>query len=68
MFHNLFWLQGIVKKGSEDDDNREDRTDTVEKRGSKYVVLSEAGKVLGTHDTKAAADAQLRAIEASKRG
>lgn len=39
----------------------------VEQRGSKWVVLPETGdKVLGTHDTKAEAEAQLRAIEASK--
>jgi hypothetical protein len=45
--------------------------DLVEKRivrrGHKHVVLSESGKVLGTHDTRAEALAQLRAVEASKR-
>ncbi len=39
----------------------------VEKRGDKWIVTTEDGsKVLGTHDTKADAEAQLRAIEASK--
>lgn len=39
----------------------------VEKRGDKWVVLDHTRtKVLGTHDTKADADAQLRAIEANK--
>lgn len=38
----------------------------ISKRGSKYVVLSRHGKVLGTHSTRAAATRQLRAIEASK--
>lgn len=39
----------------------------IEQRGSKWVVLPESGdKVLGTHDTKEGAEAQLRAIEASK--
>ena len=39
----------------------------IERRGSKWVVLPESGdKVLGEHDTKEAAEAQLRAIEAAK--
>lgn len=42
------------------------RTDFVEKRGEHWVVLSHAGDVLGTHPTKAEADAQLGAIEAAK--
>lgn len=42
------------------------RHDRIEKRGDKYVVLSEAGKVLGTHDTEKAAKDQLAAIEAAK--
>lgn len=41
-------------------------TDFIEKRGDKWVVLSEAGKVLGRHPTEAAARKQLGAIEASK--
>ena len=40
--------------------------DTVEKRGSKWVVLSTTGKLLGTHDTEKEARDQLRAIEAAK--
>ena len=39
----------------------------VKKKGSKYVVESKSGKRLGTHDTKKKADAQLAAIEISKR-
>ena len=40
----------------------------IRKRGSKWVVVSHTtGKVLGTHATKAKAQAQLRAIEANKR-
>jgi len=42
------------------------RSDRIEKRGSSYVVLSEAGKVLGKHPTRAEAVAQLGAVEASK--
>lgn len=39
----------------------------VRKRGNKFVVTNKAGtKVLGTHNTRAAANRQLRAIEASK--
>lgn len=39
----------------------------VEQRGDSWVVLPESGdKVLGTHKTKADADKQLAAIEASK--
>ncbi len=39
----------------------------IEKRGSKWVVLPETGdEVLGEHDTREEAEAQLRAIEARK--
>lgn len=38
----------------------------VRKSGSKWKVYSHKGKTLGTHDTKEEANAQLRAIEASK--
>ena len=42
---------------------------TVSKRGSKWVVTNKAGtKTFGTHASKKDADAQLRAIEASKHG
>ena len=35
----------------------------VRKRGSKYVVVNkDTGRVLGTHPTKAKAQAQLRAV------
>lgn len=36
----------------------------IVKRGAKYVLLSRDGKVLGTHDTRAGAAAQERAIKA----
>jgi phage-related protein (TIGR01555 family) len=38
----------------------EPNTDSIEKRGSKWVVLSEAGKVLGMHETEEGAKKQLR--------
>jgi len=38
----------------------------IERRGDRFVVLSEHGKVLGTHDTEAEAEAQLRAIHISQ--
>lgn len=38
----------------------------IRKAGNRYQVLSKDGKVLGTHDTKKEAEAQLAAIEASK--
>ena len=38
----------------------------VEKRGDKHVVVAnEGGKVMGTHDTKPEADAQVKALYAS---
>lgn len=42
------------------------RMDMIEKRGARWVVLSEAGDVLGTHDTRDEAEKQLAAIESSK--
>lgn len=39
----------------------------IEHRGDKWVVLSEAGKVLGEHDTEGEAVSHLAAIEAAKR-
>lgn len=38
----------------------------IVKRGDTYVVTTESGRVLGTHDTRAEAVEQLRAVEASK--
>ena len=38
----------------------------IEKRGTKWVVLSMAGEVLGTHDTEREAQAQLAKIELEK--
>lgn len=38
----------------------------IEKRGTKWVVLSMAGEVLGTHDTEREAQAQLAQIELAK--
>lgn len=40
---------------------------TVKKRGSKYVLVSSAGKVLGTHDTPRKAYAQEKAIKMSQK-
>jgi hypothetical protein len=48
------------------------KSDTIAKyitgHNGKFQVHAESGKVLGTHDTKADAEAQLRAIEAHKHG
>lgn len=38
----------------------------ITKEGSKWVVKSTTGKVLGKHDTKKKAEAQLAAVEISK--
>ncbi len=38
----------------------------VRRRGKKWVVLSEDGKVLGTHSSEEDANEQLAAIESSK--
>lgn len=46
--------------------DRASRSDIVRKRGNKWLVLTESGdRVLGEHDTEAAAMRQLGAIEAS---
>jgi hypothetical protein len=43
--------------------------DTIEHRGGKWVLLSKTtGKVLGSHATKEEAEAQERAVQASKHG
>jgi hypothetical protein len=39
---------------------------TVKRKGSKFVLLSRTGKVLGTHDTKAKAFKQESAIKHAK--
>jgi phage-related protein (TIGR01555 family) len=44
----------------------EELEDSVEQRGSKWVVLSKDGRVLGEHDNREEALEQLRAIEAAK--
>lgn len=44
----------------------EQTNETISKQGNKWVVKSKKGKVLGTHDTKKKAEAQLAAIEISK--
>jgi hypothetical protein len=41
-------------------------TDTIEKRGDLYVLLSAAGEVLGEHETRELAEEQERSIEAAK--
>ena len=38
----------------------------IEKHGDKWVVLSESGKLLGTHDSHEGAVKQLEAVEANK--
>ena len=39
----------------------------IEKRGDEFAVVSkESGKVKGTHDTRAEAEAQVRALYASE--
>lgn len=40
---------------------------TVKKRGEKWVVVNEDGKTVGTHDSKAAAKKQIKAIWANYR-
>lgn len=40
----------------------------IRKRGSKWVLYSHKGKILGRHDTKADAESQERAVQASKHG
>lgn len=39
----------------------------LRKAGNRWQVLGKGGKVLGTHDTKKEAEAQLAEIEARKR-
>lgn len=39
---------------------------TIRKRGNKYEVTTQTGRVLGTHDTRKKAVDQLRAVEANK--
>lgn len=62
--------QDAEPEGGEEDDDREDsyRLDRIEKRGRKWVVLSESGEILGEHETRSAAVRQLAAVEASKHG
>lgn len=38
----------------------------IVKRGDKFVVTTEDGRALGTHDSRAAAVKQLQAVEISK--
>lgn len=38
----------------------------IEKRGSKYVILSKSGKVISKHNSRAKAEASFRAMMASK--
>lgn len=38
----------------------------TEKRGKKYVTVSDEGKVLGTHPTKGKAQAQATAVNISE--
>ena len=38
----------------------------IKKKGDKFQVTTESGRVLGTHETRAAAVKQLQAVEISK--
>ena len=38
----------------------------TEKKGKKYVTVSDTGKVLGTHPSKAKAEAQATAVNISE--
>jgi hypothetical protein len=40
---------------------------TIRKEGSRWVVRSKSGKLLGKHDSKEKAEKQLRAVERNKR-
>ena len=57
---------GPGNTGHEEEEENEDHFDRIEKRGSEYVLVSGAGKVLGTHDSKAKAEEQERAIKAAE--
>jgi uncharacterized protein len=47
----------------------QENIDTIEEREGKWVLISKStGKVLGTHATKEEAEAQERAVQASKHG
>lgn len=39
----------------------------IRKQGNRWQVVSKDGKVLGTHDTKKEAEAQMAAVEANKK-
>lgn len=62
----------LVKPAAPKQDEKEDNGEQdaeyrfIRKKGEKFVVYSEAGKVLGTHDTRESAVKQLQAIEAHK--
>lgn len=52
-----------------DGSGAECRYDVIEHKGGKYVLLAKStGKVLGTHATREEAEAQERAVQASKHG
>ena len=42
-------------------------SETISKEDDDYVVRSKSGKKLGSHDTKKEANAQLAAVEISKK-
>jgi len=50
----------------EDEEEQDTEYRFIRKKGEKFLVYSEAGKVLGTHDTRESAVKQLQAIEAHK--
>lgn len=59
------WMDDCSSKVSE---SFKTMSEKIEQEGEKWVVKSEDGKVLGTHDSKPDAVAQLQAIEISKHG
>lgn len=52
--------------GPEETEDSEFKEDYIKQIGSKWVVFSESGKRLGSHDTRKEAVKHLRAIEAAK--
>ena len=61
------WLQGTNPHDYAQSGGIEEIAEVIEQESGQYVVKSEDGKTLGTHDTKKKARAQLGAIEASKK-
>lgn len=57
----------LVAEGYDGEIDPGEHTDTIKHQGGKWVLIAKStGKVLGTHPTKEAAEAQERAVQASK--